>query len=115
MLATKPPSRPYWGTPSSRGAGPAAYGVVDTDVKVLIIAGARNTKAPTGGPPKPTALIATTSASISSMSINRYGAAAEWSTITNPPTSWTSLVTGRRSVKGPSVPDADVTATRRVA
>ena len=115
MLATKPPSRPYWCTPSSRRAGPVAYGLVDTDVKVLIIAGSRNTKAPTGGPPQPTALIATTSASISSMSINRYGAAAEWSTITNPPTSWTSLVTGRRSVKVPSVPDADVTATRRVA
>src|ERR1700735_5854660 len=100
MLATKPPSRPYWCTPTSRRAGPVAYGLVDTEVNVLTIAGSRNTNAPTGGPPQPTALIATTSASISSMSINRYGAAAEWATITNAPTSGTRLVTGRGAGRG---------------
>ena len=49
------------------------------------------------------------------MSISRYGAAAEWSTTTSPPTSCTSLVTARRSVTVPSVDDADAIATSRVA
>jgi len=81
LMAAQPPA-----AMPARRAGPVAYGSVDTEAKVLIIAGSRNTNAPMGGPPHPTAFTATTSASISSMSIMRYGAAAEWSTITNPPT-----------------------------
>ena len=77
-------------------------------------AGSRNTSAPIGGPPQATAFSATTSASISSMSISRYGAAAEWSTTTSPLTSCTSLVTARRSVTVPKVDEAEVIATRRV-
>ena len=48
------------------------------------------------------------------MSISRYGAAAEWSTTTNPPTSCTSLVTARRSDTVPNVDEAEVIATKRV-
>ena len=79
-----------------------------------MIVGSRNTSAPIGGPPQAIAFTATTSASISSMSINRYGAAAEWSTTTSPPTSCTSLVTARRSVTVPKVDEAEVIATSRV-
>ena len=79
-----------------------------------IIAGSRNTIAPIGGPPQPSAFTATTSASVSLTSSNRYGAAAEWSTTTIPPTSCTSLIIARRSVSVPSVADADPTATSLV-
>ena len=107
MLATTPASRPNWCAPISRRAGPVAYGFSDTEPNESIIDGSRNTSAPIGGPPQAIALTATTSASISSMSISRYGAAAEWSTTTSPPTSCTSLVTARRSVTVPSVDDAE--------
>src|ERR1700738_2155227 len=114
ILATTPARNPNWCPPTSRRPGPVAFGSVETEPKVLISAGSRNTIAPIGGPPHPTALTATTSASVSLMSISRYGAAAEWSRTTRPPTSCTSLVIARRSVTAPNVPDADVTATSRV-
>src|ERR1700712_3015117 len=114
MLATTPASSPYWCPPNSSRAGPRAWGFIDTDPNVSISDGLRNTSAPIGGPPQAGALSATTSASISSMSISRYGAAAEWSTTTSPLTSCTSLVTAPTSVTVPRVDDADVIATSLV-
>ena len=114
MLATTPASIPNWWDPSSRRSGPVACGFSDTDLNVSITDASRNTRAPIGGPPQATALTATTSASISWMSMSRYGAAAEWSTMTSPPTSCTNLVTSRSSVTAPNVDEAEATATRRV-
>ena len=51
MLATTPASNPNWCMPTSRRAGPVAWGSVETELKVLISAGSRNTIAPIGGPP----------------------------------------------------------------
>ncbi|COY08944.1 Uncharacterised protein [Mycobacterium tuberculosis] len=91
-----------------------AYGLVETDPKEFITDGSRKTIAPIGGPPQACAFTVTTSASVSLISSNRYGAAAEWSTTTSAPTSCTSLVIARRSVTPPSVPDAELTATSLV-
>ena len=77
MLATTPASRPNWCAPTSSRAGPVAYGFSDTELNESMIDGSRKTSAPIGGPPQAIAFTATTSASISSMSISRYGAAAE--------------------------------------
>ncbi len=115
MLATKPPSRPYWCTPTSRRAGPVAYGLVDTDVKVLIIAGSRNTRrahrrtAPPDG-------------------VDRHHVGVDVVDVDQPVGSGGGMVDddepadvvdqlGHRpqSVTVPRVPDAEVTATSRVA
>ena len=68
-----------------------------------------------GGPPQAVAFTATTSASASLISINRYGAAAEWSTTIRPPTSCANFVAADKSVVVPSAADAEATATNRVS
>src|SRR5215208_4813441 len=115
MLAMRPASSGYWCAPISSRATPVAYGSSAIEPNELMVSGSRKTRAPTGGPPHASAFTATTSASISSMSIRRYGAAAEWSTMTRPPSTCISLVAARRSVTVPNVEDAEVTATSRVA
>src|SRR4029450_9234478 len=114
MLATTPASNPNWCVPTSSRAGPVAYGFSDTELNELIIDGSRKTSAPIGGPPHTIAFTATTSASISSMSINRYGAPAEGPPTTHPPPSCTSFVTARRSVTAPNVEEAEAIAANRV-
>ena len=82
------PRRPAAGTDARRSpAGRRRWrtGPATIEPNESMTSGSRNTSAPIGGPPHASAFTATTSASISSMSISRYGAAAEWSTTTRPP------------------------------